>query len=60
MRRTLVYAWWYLSISLGFLALAARTAVVGGSDTGVAVRLVVALGFAALSYLTFRQHTRER
>ena len=60
MRRTLIYAWWYFSISLGFLALAARTAVVGGSDAGIAVRLVVALGFACLSYLTFRQHSRER
>jgi hypothetical protein len=60
MRRTLIYAWWYLSISLGFLALAARTAVVGGSDMGIAVRLIVALGFACLSYLTFRQHSRER
>ena len=55
-----MYAWWYLSISLGFLALAARAAMVGASDMGVAIRLIVALGFAALSYLTFRQHSRER
>ncbi len=60
MRRTLVYAWWYLSISLAFLALAARHALLGDTATGIAVRLLVALGFAALSYLTYRQHTRER
>ena len=60
MRRTLFYAWWYLSISLGFLALAARAALLGDSDLGIALRLIIALGFACLSYLTFRQYSRER
>jgi hypothetical protein len=59
-RRTLIYAWWYLCISLGFLALAARHAILGDTATGIAVRVIVALGFAALAYLTFQQHTRER
>jgi hypothetical protein len=45
---------------LGFLALAARHAILGDTTTAVAVRVIVALGFAALAYLTFQQHTRER
>jgi hypothetical protein len=60
MPKTLIYAWWYLCISLGFLALAARHALLGDTPMAIALRLLVALGFAALSYLTFRQHTGER
>ena len=60
MRRTLVYAWWYLSISVGFLLLAIRAAMLGGSQSGIWLRVLVAAGFAALSYLTFRQYSRER
>jgi hypothetical protein len=60
MQRTLIYAWWYLSISIGFFLLAIRTAILGGTQAGIWLRAVVAVGFAALSYVTFRQYSRER
>jgi hypothetical protein len=47
-------AWWYLTISLGFLLLAVRYALVGTKLWLVGIRLVIAAGFAVLSYAEFR------
>jgi hypothetical protein len=60
MRKTLLYAWWYLSIALGFFLLAMRAVLLGADQTGIWLRIIVAAGFAALSYFTFRQYSRER
>jgi hypothetical protein len=60
MGQSVWYAWWYLSIALGFIALAVRQMIVGGNRTGIVLRLIIAAGFAALSWLTFRQSSRDR
>ena len=47
-------AWWYFAIALGFLLLAVNRAILGERPALVGVRLVIALGFGALSALEFR------
>lgn len=51
-------AWWYLTISLGFLLLAARYALVGEKLWLVGIRVVIAAGFAVLSYAEFRSRPK--
>jgi hypothetical protein len=53
-----LFAWWYLSIAIGFLLLALRTAMVGGRWWGIAIRLVIAAGFALLAWAEFRRSSR--
>ena len=60
MRRPILYGWWYLSIALGFLALAARQMIVGGNTFGIVIRLMIAVGFAALAWVTWRAASRRR
>jgi len=47
-------AWWYLTIALGFLLLAARYALLGEKWWFVGLRVILAAGFAILSYAEFR------
>lgn len=50
------FAWWYVCIAAGFLLLAVRQATIGGSTVGIVVRVIVALGFAALAYTEMRKN----
>jgi hypothetical protein len=52
--RTL-FAWWYLSIAIGFVLLAVRTLLFGEGAWGVVLRLIIAVGFAALAFFEFRK-----
>jgi hypothetical protein len=47
-------AWWYTTIALGFALLAINRAIVGEKLWLIAVRVVIALGFAALALMEFR------
>jgi hypothetical protein len=48
------FAWWYLTIALGFFLLAIRYALLGEKLWLVALRLTIAAGFGILSFLEFR------
>jgi hypothetical protein len=48
------WGWWYLSIGLGFLLLAIVQSMRGFGPGRVAIRLVIALGFALLGAMQFR------
>ena len=47
--------WWYLAIALGFLLLAVNRAIVGEKPWLIAVRAVIAIGFAVLAALELRR-----
>jgi hypothetical protein len=47
-------AWWYTTIALGFALLAINRAIVGEKLWLIGVRVVIALGFAALALMEFR------
>jgi hypothetical protein len=47
-------AWWYTTIALGFALLAINRAIVGEKLWLIGVRIVIALGFAALAAMEFR------
>ena len=55
-RRPVWFAWWYVCIAAGFLLLALRQVVIGGWTTGIVVRIIIALGFAALAYTEMRKN----
>jgi hypothetical protein len=46
-------AWWYCSIAAGFLLLALRAILFRGEWRLIALRCVIAAGFAALAWLEF-------
>jgi hypothetical protein len=50
------FAWWYVCIAAGFVLLAVRQIVIGGWTVGIIVRIVIALGFAALAYTEMRRN----
>ena len=50
------FAWWYVCIARGLHILAVRQVSVGGWTTGIIVRIVIALGFAALAYTEMRRN----
>ena len=52
------FAWWYLSIALGFLLLTVRQILIGANLPGIIVRLVIAAGFAFLAIYEFRSQSR--
>ena len=52
------YAWWYFSIALGFVLLAVSRALAGERAWLIAVRFVIAAGFAALGYLELGSGSR--
>jgi len=52
------FALWYFSIALGFMLLAVNRALVGERAWLIALRFVIAAGFAALGYLELRSGKR--
>ena len=48
------WGWWYLSIGLGFLLLAIVNSLQHARLWAVALRIVVAFGFALLAIMQFR------
>jgi hypothetical protein len=55
-----VYAWWYLTIALGFLLLGVNKALTGEKAWLVVLRFVIAAGFAALGYSEFRSRSQTK
>ena len=49
-----MFAWWYLTISLAFVLLAADRILRGQAAWLIGVRLVIAAGFGALAMMEFR------
>ncbi len=58
--RSRIYAWWYLTIALGFLLLAVNKALTGEKVWLVVLRIVIAGGFAALGYAEFRSRSQTK
>jgi len=58
MARVRLFAWWYICIGLAFVALAVRAFVTGAPGWGVALRLLVAVGFVLLGIWELRRRTR--
>ena len=52
------FAWWYAAIAVGFLLLAITQGMIGGTFWAVAIRILIALGFAVLSMFEFQ--TRDK
>ncbi len=52
------FAWWYAAIAVGFLLLAITQALLGDGFWGVAIRVLISAGFAALAAFEFK--TRDR
>ncbi len=48
------WAWWYLSISVGFLLLALNYLIRGARLAQIVLRVVVSLGFAALAWMQWK------
>ncbi len=53
------FAWWYASIAVGFLLLAITQGLIGGTFWAVALRVLIAIGFAALSWFEFKTRDRQ-
>ncbi len=51
-------AWWYLAIAIGFGLLALDHAITRDKPIGIAVRVIIAIGFGLLSYLEFAGRKR--
>jgi hypothetical protein len=54
------FAWWYAAIAVGFLLLAITQGIIGAGFWPVALRILIALGFAALSVFEFQTRDRPR
>jgi len=54
------YAWWYLTIALGFLLLAINKALIGEKAWLIVLRVVIAAGFGVLGYAELRSHPRTK
>jgi hypothetical protein len=52
--------WWYACISVGFLLLAIYRVIIGEKPWLIALRVIIALGFAALAAFEFRSGPRKR
>jgi hypothetical protein len=48
------WAWWYIAIGIGFLLLAIVNTMRGASLAGVAIRVVIAIGFEILGWIQYR------
>jgi hypothetical protein len=53
-------AWWYTAISAGFVLLAVVYTVLHDKPWMIAVRAIIAAGFAFLAVLEFRSKRRGR
>jgi hypothetical protein len=51
-------AWWYLTIAVGFALLALSHIITHDRPLGITVRLIIAVGFALLSYMEFSAQKR--
>lgn len=47
-------AWWYLTIAVGFALLTLDHVITHDKPLGIAVRLIIAIGFGLLSYMEFK------
>jgi hypothetical protein len=52
------FAWWYLTIAVGFVLLAITQGIIRGTVWGIVLRVVIAAGFAALAAFEFK--TRDK
>jgi hypothetical protein len=52
--------WWYASIALGFLLLAIYRVIIGERPWLIALRVIIAIGFAALAAFEFRSGRRGK
>ena len=48
------WGWWYVSIGIGFLLLAIVNTMRGASLAGIAIRVVIAIGFEVLGWIQFK------
>jgi len=55
-----ILGWWYFSIAAGFVLLAVNAALRGEPIALVALRILVALGFAALGYIELRTRVGKK
>jgi len=55
-----LFAWWYFTIALGFALLAVNKALTGEKPWLIALRLLIAIGFAALGYAELRGLARKK
>jgi hypothetical protein len=53
-----LFALWYASIALGFVLLAVRSIMIGGRAWLIALRFVIAAGFALLAWAEFQRKLR--
>ena len=53
-------AWWYVTIALGFLLLAIHRTILGERPWLIGLRIAIAIGFAALALMEFRQQNKPR
>ena len=56
--RSRLLGWWYLCVSVGFLLLTLVHAVRGAGPLMILPRVGIAVGFAVLAYLEFRNNKR--
>lgn len=54
-----MFAWWYFGIAAGYLALALRYHLLGGTPWLVGLRVAVAAGFALLGWMQWQAIRRE-
>jgi hypothetical protein len=54
-RGSSLLAWWYLTIALAFVLLAAYRVLLGEAAWLIAVRFVIAAGFGALAITEFKR-----
>ena len=59
-RRSRLLAWWYVAIAIGFALLAIVHAIFGEKLWLIGIRVILALGFAALAAMEFRAQNRGR
>ena len=48
------WGWWYVTIGIGFLLLAIVNTMRGASLAGIAIRLLIAIGFEILGWIQFK------
>jgi hypothetical protein len=56
--RTRIYAWWYVSIGVGFLLLAINRWIMGESLWLILLRMGIGIGFLLLAVLTLKSNPR--
>jgi hypothetical protein len=54
-----LFAWWYICIGLGFVALAVRAFVAGAPGWSVGLRVLVAIGFLLLGAVELQRRRKS-